>query len=115
MTDEATKRLIGASWCRIAELVSSGEVRSRSVRSDLRELDPLWAERELSLVVELSGFAYGRLLERTREILDAHRRGQPVDASALDGLQQADDVLLAVRDLFELVEPEYPTADPVLN
>jgi hypothetical protein len=108
--------LVESSWDRIALAVRSDAVRDADiVHAKLVELSPAWHSETMSLIVELSGFAYGRVLDRARKIAAARRKEAPISYQAIDELRTADDVLDVVRTLFERCEPEEVRFQPSFN
>lgn len=108
--------LIERAWQRIASLIESGEARdTASVRSALRALDPDWQDQEVSLVVGLSGFAYGQIMERAREIAASRRSNSPINERVLEELRVADDVEEIIRELFKACESNAVEFQPSLN
>lgn len=108
--------LIERSWERIASIVESGESRdAASVRAVLHAFDTAWQRHEASLIIGLSGFAYGQIMERARQIAASRRSNAPISDQAIDDLRIADDVEKIVRELFALCEPENVEFQPSLN
>lgn len=116
MSKDEQEALVQSSWDWIASILESGSPsKAEFIRALLRDSDPAWRRQEVSLIVELSGFAYGKLIDAAREIAASRRDGRPVTDQMVDSLRVADDVLSTVRELFELCEPEHVVLHPSLN
>lgn len=114
--DRSAAALIESSWLEIASTVRADGPRDPdAVHAALVRLSPRWRNQAVSLVVELCGFAYGKMMDRAREIAAARRKHVPIRDEVIDELQTADDVLQVVNRLFERCELEKSHIRPSLN
>ncbi|HMI82022.1 MAG TPA: hypothetical protein VK480_09575 [Solirubrobacterales bacterium] len=115
-TDRSAATLIESSWLEIASTVRADGPRDPdTVHAALVRLNPRWRNQAVSLVVELCGFAYGKLMDRAREVAAARRERVPIREEVIDELQTADDVLEVANRLFERCEPEEVSTHPSFN
>jgi phosphoribosylformylglycinamidine (FGAM) synthase-like amidotransferase family enzyme len=114
--DRSAVALIESSWHEIALTVRRDGPRDpAAVHAALVELSPRWRNQAVSLVVELCGFAYGKVIDRAREVAAARRQHAPIRDEVIDELQTADDVLQVVNRLFERCDHEDSHVHPSFN
>lgn len=117
MQDPLQMQVVLASWELVRERVQASEpVEPPELRAALRRFDSQWSEQELSLAVELAGFAYGRVLDAAKSLAADVRRGRRLNDEVARELRWSDDVLDATHALFAVVntEEEYATG-PMRN
>lgn len=114
--DRSAVALIESSWQEIALTVEADGPRDPdAVHAALIRLNPRWRSNAVSLVVELCGFAYGKVMDRARELAAARRQHAPIRDDVIDELRTADDVLEVANRLFERCEFEKPRVYPSFN
>lgn len=114
--DRSAAALIESSWREIASTIKADGPRDPdAVHAALVKLSPRWRNQAVSLVVELCGFAYGKLMDRAREVAAARREHVPIRDEVIDELRTADDVLEVANRLFERCEFEDKPVHPSFN
>jgi phosphoribosylformylglycinamidine (FGAM) synthase-like amidotransferase family enzyme len=114
--DRSAAALIESSWHHIASTIRGDGPRDPvAVHAALVELSPRWRNQAVTLVVELCGFAYGKVIDRAREVAAARRQHVPIRDEVIAELQTADDVLQVVNRLFERCDYEQSPVHPSFN